>query len=507
MHLVGVVDRPDMHVERAGVRTLDEAAIHQGDAGSGDGDLHATTTGMSSSQTEARRPQLRHTLRTQRGAQIRAEQFRHPIDAPVGERADAHPIHCPELTQQCGERFDDGIVLGIDVHAQIGPCGEQFGEQRDGFATIDQGGAHLIPGQLLDDAGAIGDTVEAVVMEGQDLPVGGEMRIGLDVSIPEFDRPGEGRHRVLGFVARSTTMGEGDGSAVVEEGMRLRAHGASVDASPQRVEPSGGFGTLRPVSATDRFIACVNGPSQDLVLEEAAMLIAAHAHHDLDVTAALASIDELAASVEPGRVESLRTVLFEQHGFGGDTCTYYDPDNSYLDRVLSRRRGIPITLSVLTMAVARRSSIAMEGVGMPGHFLVALSDQPDSYLDPFGAGAVLTATDCMALFHQLHGSSVRFDPSMLAPVGPLSIIERMLNNLLTIFRSDGDLRSQLWVSRLRAHLPQATVSHRADVAMVLANSGQFDAAAEIFECLASLADPETAATLLSARDRMRSRMN
>ena len=237
------------------------------------------------------------------------------------------------------------------------------------------------------------------------------------------------------------------------------------------------------------------------------MLIAAHAHHDLDVAAALASIDEMASSVEPGRVESLRSVLFDQLGFGGDTCTYYDPDNSYLDRVLSRRRGIPITLSVLTMAVARRSAIAVEGVGMPGHFLVALTDQPDTYLDPFDAGALLSTADCVALFHQLHGSSVRFDPSMLAPVGPLLIIERMLNNLLTIFRSDGDLRSQLWVSRLRAHLPQATLSHRTDVAMVLANSGQFDAAAEIFECLASLADPETAATLLSARDRMRSRMN
>jgi regulator of sirC expression with transglutaminase-like and TPR domain len=144
---------------------------------------------------------------------------------------------------------------------------------------------------------------------------------------------------------------------------------------------------------------------------------------------------------------------------------------------------------------------------MPGHFLVGVRDQPGIFLDPFAAGTVLTTEGCIELFHQLHGSGSVFDASMLAPVDGPAIIERVLNNLLAIFRSEGNIRSQLWVARLRAHLPRATVTQRADVALVLANGGQFDAAAEIFEALARSCDGETEAALLGARDRMRSRMN
>jgi regulator of sirC expression with transglutaminase-like and TPR domain len=159
------------------------------------------------------------------------------------------------------------------------------------------------------------------------------------------------------------------------------------------------------------------------------------------------------------------------------------------------------------MAVGRRASISLFGAGLPGHFLLGVKDQPGAFLDPFAAGSFLTTEGCRELFRQLHGVGSRFDDSMLAPVDGPAIIERMLNNLLAIFRSDGDIRSQLWVSRLRSYLPGATITQRADVAVVLANGGQFDAAAEIFEALALSCDGETGAALLGARDRMRSRMN
>jgi hypothetical protein len=96
---------------------------------------------------------------------------------------------------------------------------------------------------------------------------------------------------------------------------------------------------------------------------------------------------------------------------------------------------------------------------------------------------------------------------MLRPVDPPAIIERILNNLLAIFRSVGDIRAQLWATRLRSHLPDATITQRAEVAVVLADGGQFDAAAEVFERLAGIADEQAAVALLAARDRMRSRMN
>jgi len=261
------------------------------------------------------------------------------------------------------------------------------------------------------------------------------------------------------------------------------------------------------VSVTDRFIECVNDPVQTFVVEEAALLIAAHAHHDLDVQSELSLIDEIARAVTTGELASLRAVLFEQFGFGGNRTSYYDPDNSFLDSVLRRRAGIPITLSILTMAVGRRASISLFGAGMPGHFLVGVQDQPGIFLDPFAGGTVLTTEGCRELFHQLHGFGSRFDDSMLAPVDGPAIVERMLNNLLAIFRSEGDIRSQLWVARLRSYLPRATITQRADVALVLASGGQFDAAAEIFETLARSSDNETAVALLGARDRMRSQMN
>jgi len=344
-------------------------------------------------------------------------------------------------------------------------------------------------------------------VERQHITVARHVGVGLDIAVAQFDCSGERRDGVLRFVARTTSMSEGDRSVIVEKGMLHRAHGRMLDAVNVVIEPAALFGTLQGVSVTDRFIECVNSPAQTFVLEEAALLIAAHAHQDLDVDCELSLIEEIAQDVAAGELSSLRAVLFERFGLGGDRLSYYDPENSYLDSVLRRRTGIPITLSILTMAVGRRASISLFGAGMPGHFLVGVRDQPGIFLDPFAAGTVLTTEGCIELFHQLHGSGSVFDASMLAPVDGPAIIERVLNNLLAIFRSEGNIRSQLWVARLRAHLPRATVTQRADVALVLANGGQFDAAAEIFEALARSCDGETEAALLGARDRMRSRMN
>ena len=261
------------------------------------------------------------------------------------------------------------------------------------------------------------------------------------------------------------------------------------------------------MDAEGEFIEAVRRPEDDVSLERLSLLVAANARPQLEIDMYLREIDRIAARVNPGDLESLRQVLFSEEGFRGNTTDYYDADNSMLDMVLTRRVGIPITLSVLTIAVARRAGIGLVGIGMPGHFLVRSASDLDVFLDPFGGGLVLRETECEHLFHQSQGSDARFGSGYLAPVGTFAIVERMLNNLLSIHRSRADTRSQLWVARLRAELPQATVLQRADVAIALASGGHFDTSAELFEHLAQGADPSTANTLRAARDRMRSLMN
>lgn len=242
-------------------------------------------------------------------------------------------------------------------------------------------------------------------------------------------------------------------------------------------------------------------------LERLVLLIAAHARPDLDIDRVVDQIDHLATLVDPGDLVSLRRVLFDDLGFVGDSVSYYDAENSYLDSVIRRRTGIPITLSVLTIAVGSRAGVSLAGVGMPGHFLVCASEVPGLFLDPFAGGSLLDVDDCRQLYRRIHGDDSGFGPHHLRSVGTYSILERMLNNLLAIFRSTSDPRSQLWAAQLRAALPQATVLHRADVASALARGGRFDDAADLFDRLAAGSDPDTAASLLAARDRMRSLMN
>lgn len=263
----------------------------------------------------------------------------------------------------------------------------------------------------------------------------------------------------------------------------------------------------RIVDSTVEFVEAVSGPEHLADLERLALLIAAHARPSLVIDRVVQQIDELATFVDGGDLDSLRRAFFDHLGFRGDSDSYYDEENSYLDSVIQRRRGIPITLSVLTISVGRRVGVPLLGVGFPGHFLVRSSTDADLLLDPFSGGAMLDAAGCFALYRRTHGSEAGFHSDFLRPVGTYAIIERMLNNLLAIFRSRSEPRSQLWVAQLRASLPQATVVHRTDLASALARGGRFDEAADLFDRLAQESHPEAAISLRAARDRMRSLMN
>lgn len=143
----------------------------------------------------------------------------------------------------------------------------------------------------------------------------------------------------------------------------------------------------------------------------------------------------LGASHTAGTIERLNAFLFSELGFRGNAESYDDPDNSYLSRVLDRRVGIPVSLSVVVLLLAARLNLPIVGIGMPGHFVLRHGPDPSGpYLDPFGNGRVLSREDCI---RWLRASGFTFAPGMLHPVGPRYIVARMLRNLVAVFTKRG----------------------------------------------------------------------
>ncbi|HTU00381.1 MAG TPA: transglutaminase-like domain-containing protein, partial [Candidatus Sulfotelmatobacter sp.] len=134
-------------------------------------------------------------------------------------------------------------------------------------------------------------------------------------------------------------------------------------------------------------------------------------------------------------VAALNRLLFESHGFRGNAEDYYDPRNSFLNEVLDRHTGIPITLSIVYMAVGRRAGVALSGVGMPGHFLVksVAGERDELLIDPFNGGAILIPEDCQRLLDQISQGRLRLEPKHLQVIGTRAILARMLHNLKAIY--------------------------------------------------------------------------
>jgi regulator of sirC expression with transglutaminase-like and TPR domain len=257
------------------------------------------------------------------------------------------------------------------------------------------------------------------------------------------------------------------------------------------------------LDVTDRFADVLARPDAEIALDEAALLIAAHAHPDLDLDARLGQLDALAARAAGLSARELATQLFVVDGFVGNASDYGDPRNSYLDDVLDRHLGIPITLSVVMLEVGRRCGLPLHGVGMPGHFLVG--GGAGEWFDPFHEGARLDLAGCAELFARTHGAT-SFRPHYLMPVGPLAIVERMLANLQhTLMQRDP--AAVVWVTRLRLRVPGITLSQRGDLAGLLGRLGQFTEAAREFDVLARSLPGEGSEKAAAAASRFRARAN
>jgi len=178
----------------------------------------------------------------------------------------------------------------------------------------------------------------------------------------------------------------------------------------------------------------------------------------------------------------LSDFLFNQMRFEGNVTEYSDPRNSYLNEVLDRRLGIPISLSVVYIDVAQRLEIPAQGVGMPGHFIVGVSDPGgDLYLDPFHGGRHLSQVDCLRLVEKSTGYQGEFQLTWLEPVGPRRILTRMLFNLRNIYLQQQDwTRALAVVERLAMVQPDAPGNLR-DLGVIYYQSGSLSNAVYYYE--------------------------
>ncbi|HXV82897.1 MAG TPA: tetratricopeptide repeat protein [Candidatus Binatia bacterium] len=204
------------------------------------------------------------------------------------------------------------------------------------------------------------------------------------------------------------------------------------------------------------FRQAVRGAENDIDLGRAALAMAASDYPHLDIEGYLSRIDELAATAAARlgaeadayrSLAALNYVLFKEQGFRGNREHYFDPRNSFLNEVLDRKTGIPISLSVLYMEVAQKIGVTLQGVGFPGHFLVKfLKDHEEIVVDPFNQGEVVSREGLEAMLDRLYGGKMPFDPILLQPVSKKQILRRMLNNLKLIYVRQNDWRKGLSVA-------------------------------------------------------------
>ncbi len=197
---------------------------------------------------------------------------------------------------------------------------------------------------------------------------------------------------------------------------------------------------IRGGKLEDELLQLTAMPEDRMDLEQGAFLIARYAYPSLDVPTYTRLLDEMAQEVQDRigprasgeeTVKTLNRYLFTEQGFKGNTKNYYEVENSYLNRVIDRRTGIPISLSVVYLLIGRRLRLPVHGIGMPGHFLVKYeSDRYKIFVDCFNGGALLTEKNCQRFLTE---AGYGFDEKYLQQSPVRAILSRMTKNLLAIY--------------------------------------------------------------------------
>jgi regulator of sirC expression with transglutaminase-like and TPR domain len=209
----------------------------------------------------------------------------------------------------------------------------------------------------------------------------------------------------------------------------------------------------------------------------------------LDALAEEARVNDPASAPLAERIDALSDLLFYRMNFQGARGTgnvtqhdYSHPDNSFLNRVLDSRIGIPISLSVIYITLAQRLGMAAYGIGLPGHFIVGVFERgAEIYVDPFHSGLRLSIADCGRLVRESTGSQGPFQPKWLSPVSPAALLARMLTNLCHAYIQREDWRNAIPViQHLRTVQPE-TVFHLRDLGYLYMYNGSLRLSAQYLE--------------------------
>lgn len=221
----------------------------------------------------------------------------------------------------------------------------------------------------------------------------------------------------------------------------------------------------------DSFHVLVNRSDDQIDLFHAALLIATDEYPELNIGQYLTQMDAWADSVRQSlpenahpeiRVQFLNDYLFGNLGFSGNTDDYYDPRNSYLNEVIDRRQGIPITLSVLYLELGRRLGLNLSGVSFPGHFLVKLPHGGgELVLDPFNGGIALNSQDLLARLQTMFEVDVDDLTPFLSTAGNKLILVRLLSNLKGIYHHQNKGAKTLdMINKILLLAPQRHMEYR-----------------------------------------------
>ncbi|AKG23324.1 SirB1 family protein [Calothrix sp. 336/3] len=244
-------------------------------------------------------------------------------------------------------------------------------------------------------------------------------------------------------------------------------------------------------SARQYFSQEINQPDEYIDLARAALYIAQEEYPGLDLEEYLNALDTMAMEVEerlpreryPLRViQTLNKYLYEELSFSGNKDNYYDPRNSFLNQVIERRLGIPISLALVYLELARRIDFPMVGIGMPGHFLIR-PDVPDIelFVDAFNHGEVMFPQDCQNRLSQIYQQPVTLQPEYLASVSNRQFLGRMLTNLKYIYLNQKQLEKSLdAVERILILFPDIPLEVR-DRGLLNYQLGRFSLAANDIE--------------------------
>lgn len=225
-------------------------------------------------------------------------------------------------------------------------------------------------------------------------------------------------------------------------------------------------------------------------LARIALEIARDAHPDIDVESYLRRIEELArrarARCRPGSTTrdilgQINWVLFVEAGLRANEEDYYDPQNSYLNQVLDRGLGIPISLSIVYWAVADRLGLALAGVNLPVHFMLRFEDEGLTwFVDPFHGGAVYSRETCQKILSEITHRPMVMSDALAAPCTIRVVVKRMLANLKAIYGRLQDVHSLLAVQRRLAALSPDEPGELRDLGLVCAQANRLG---EALDCL------------------------